>query len=101
MAVSHPGSFGPVKASTPAKPIKEMSKKEYDSYNQKYNREMNEIKISYKRVKEKIKTIRQDYSKAVTSGRRSGSGRVVLEFYNEAVLVTQTEKPSDLIVWKA
>ena len=80
MAVSHPESFGPVKASTPAKAIKEMSKKEYDSYNQKYNREMNEIKIGYKRVKEKIKTIRQDYSKAVTSGRRNGSGRVVLEF---------------------
>lgn len=83
MAVSYPESFGPVKVSTPAKPVKEMSKKEYDAYNQKYNSEMNEIKMGYKRVKEKIKSIRQDYSKAVTSGRRSGSGKVVLEFYED------------------
>ena len=36
-------------------------------------------KIRYDRVKQKIKDIRQDYRKAVTEGRRSGSGRLVCE----------------------
>ena len=83
MAVSHRESFGLAMATAPAKPTKDMSKSEYDHYKKNYDREMDEIKIGYKRVKEKIKSIRQDYSKAVTTGRRSGSGKVVLEFYDD------------------
>ena len=37
------------------------------------------IKKGYERVKEKTKQIRQNYRKAVTVGRRSGSGRLVEE----------------------
>ena len=35
------------------------------------------IKIGYQRIKQKIKDLRQDYSNAVTVGRRSGSGKLV------------------------
>ena len=37
------------------------------------------IKIGYERVKQKAKDIRQLYRKAVTEGRRSGSGKVVCD----------------------
>ena len=45
--------FGPVMASAPEKTVKEMSKDEYGEYKKKYDREMSEIIIGYKRVKEK------------------------------------------------
>ena len=43
------------------------------------------IKRGYSRVAEKIKKIRQNFSSAVISGRRSGSGKVVMEHYDELV----------------
>ena len=43
------------------------------------------IKRGYNRVLEKIKDIRQNFANAVTTGRRSGSGNTVMEFYEELV----------------
>ena len=40
------------------------------------------IKQGYKRIMEKIKKIRHSFSYAVTNGRRSGSGKIVLEHYD-------------------
>lgn len=37
------------------------------------------MKTEYERIKEKIKDIRQGYRKAVTEGRRSGSGKLVCD----------------------
>ena len=41
------------------------------------------IKKGYNRVKEKIRAIRKAYNKAVTNGTRSGSGKVVQEYFDE------------------
>lgn len=38
-----------------------------------------------KRVMEKVKEIRQNFSKAVTSGSRSGSGKIVYKFYDKLI----------------
>ena len=38
-----------------------------------------------KRVMEKVKEIRQNFSKAVLSGSRSGSGKIVYEFYDKLI----------------
>ena len=40
------------------------------------------IKQGYKRIMEKIKKIRQSFSNAVTNGRRSESGKILLEYYD-------------------
>ena len=45
------------------------------------------IKKGYTRVQEKVKEVRQNFSLAITSGRRSGSGKIVLEFYDELVQI--------------
>ena len=45
------------------------------------------IRRGYTRVQEKLKEIRQKFSEAVTSGRRSGSGKVILEFYDQLVQI--------------
>ena len=42
---------------------------------------------AHKRVVEKIKEIRQNYSKAVVSGRRSGSGKLIYEHYDKLVQI--------------
>ena len=42
-------------------------------------------KKGYSRIEEKINEIRQHFSQAVISERRSGSGNVVLEFYDDLV----------------
>ena len=49
--------------------------------------ELKKIDIGYKRVQNKIKDLRQGYSKAVLVGRRSGSGKLVCEFYDELTLI--------------
>ena len=38
-----------------------------------------------RRVMEKVKVIRQNFSKAVVSGSRSGSGKIVYEFYDKLI----------------
>ena len=42
-------------------------------------------KRGLKRIQEKIKDIRQNFSKAVVSGSRSGSGKIVYEFYDKLI----------------
>ena len=37
------------------------------------------IKTGYERIKQKVKDMRQDHSKAVTEGRRSGRGKLVCD----------------------
>ena len=41
------------------------------------------IKKGYTRVQEKLKEIRQNFANAVTSGSQSGSGKIVLEFFDQ------------------
>ena len=43
------------------------------------------VKTGYKRVMEKVKELRQKFSHAVTAGSRSGSGKLVLEIYDDLV----------------
>ena len=45
------------------------------------------IKKGYSRVMEKIKELRQKSSNAVTMGSRSGSGKLVMEFYDVMVKI--------------
>ena len=45
------------------------------------------IKRGYNCVMEKVKKKRQNFSSAVISGRRSGSGKVVMEHYDELVAI--------------
>jgi len=48
---------------------------------QKIDKEL--IKKGYTRVQEKLKEIRQNFASAVTSGSQSGSGKIVLEFFDQ------------------
>ena len=59
--------FGPVEVTKPWKSIKEMNKEEVSVYRKGEQKEQNLIKQGYGRVKEKVKYIRQDVSKAVTT----------------------------------
>lgn len=68
--------FGPVEKTVAEKPVKEMSKEEYKAYKVVHDKEAEMIKKGCNRIKEKVKNIRQDYSKAVVSGTRSGSGKI-------------------------
>ena len=75
--------FGPVEKTVAEKPVKEMSKEEYKAYKAVHDKEAEMIRKGYNRIKEKVKNIRQDYSKAVVSGTRSGSGKIVIEHYDD------------------
>ncbi|KAJ7387351.1 hypothetical protein OS493_004342 [Desmophyllum pertusum] len=48
---------------------------------QKNDKEL--IKKGYNRIQEKLKEIRQNFANAVTTGSRSGSGKIVLEFFDQ------------------
>ena len=59
--------FGPVEATKPWKSIKEMNEEEVSVHNKGEQEEQNLIKQGYGQVKEKLKCIRQGFSKAVTT----------------------------------
>lgn len=46
-----------------------------------------QIRKGYGRVMEKVKELRQGFSSAVTAGTRSGSGKLVMEFYDLIVQI--------------
>ena len=75
--------FGPNVVCAPSKPVKEMTEDEYTIYKNILDKDKSMIKVGYNRIKEKLKSIRQDYSKAVVSGTRSGSGKIVLQYFDD------------------
>ena len=60
--------FGPVTVTQPRVPFRDMNKEEKAAY----------LKITKEvRVKEKVKEIKQSFSRAVTTGSKSGTGKLV------------------------
>jgi hypothetical protein len=79
--------FGPLSVDQLPDGFNEMSKEEKAEAKElvKISKEL--IAKGTKRVMEKVKEIRQAFSKAVISGTRSGSGKIVFEFYDKLVLL--------------
>lgn len=46
-------------------------------------KDIDSIKVGHKRIMEKTKELRQKFSHSVTTGSRSGSGKLVMEFYDD------------------
>ena len=66
MAINFDDSdFGPVTITKNPKPLQDMNEKELKEFNDMVKLEKSAIKKGYDRVKEKIKTLRQDYRTAV------------------------------------
>ena len=51
-------------------------------YNDLLKKEQKEIAQGYNRILEKVKILRQGFSKAVIAGTRSGSGKLVYDHYD-------------------
>ena len=70
------GAFGPVEEAPIVDGLstEEMPKARAQNINDK-----KQIRIGYEGVKQKVKDIRQEYRKAVTEGRRAGSGKLVAD----------------------
>jgi len=88
-----PSQFGPVSVlSSPLigekdSLLTEEQKREKARIKKQQDEDKKFIKRGYQRIHEKLKEIRQNFSIAITNGRRSGSGKVVLEFYDELVQI--------------
>ena len=65
--------------------IQGLSKEEQAKNKQKAKNTKDLIKRGQKRILEKVKEIRQNFSKAVVTGSRSGSGKLVYEFYDKLI----------------
>ena len=79
--------FGPVDKSQPSKAFESLSPEEQGEFRKIQQTENKLINKGYNRVLEKVKETRQNFSKAVVSGKRSGSGKVVYEFYDQLVAI--------------
>jgi hypothetical protein len=79
---SHPDYFG-------IPNINEVSIQEEDEADRKkiVAEHLAGVSKGYKRVQAKIKVIRQNFSKAVSSGTKSGSGKVVIEHYDRLIQI--------------
>ena len=58
-----------------------------DSFLERIDVQKTQVRVGYNRVMEKVKELRQGFSNAVTAGSRSGSGKLVLEFYDLMVQI--------------
>ena len=74
-----PDEFGREEISEPDKQLRMMEKEEYARFMQRRTEEQDLIAKGYKRVKEKIKNVRQEYRNALREDTRSGSGRIIQE----------------------
>ena len=80
LARKHSRWFGPAK---PSMCPEGLTTEEQKDFLKTVKRDKDHIKLGYSRVMEKIKEIRQGFTKAVTTGKRSGSGKIVAEFYDD------------------
>ena len=72
--------FGPVHVDCLPDDFNDMSKEEKDLGKKRVKLSKELISKGTKRIMEIVKEIRQSFSKAVISGKRSGSGKIVFEF---------------------
>ena len=77
--------FGPVVAVKLPDDFETRSKEEKAKAKHDVKESKDMIRKGQKRVMEKVKEIRQSFSKAVVSGSRSGSGKIVYEFYDKLI----------------
>ena len=81
MANENPEDFGPVEL-TVITEVKDMETAEYSAFRKTIDDEKARVRKGYERIKEKLKTLRQDYRNAVNRGTRSGSGKLVQDNYD-------------------
>ena len=82
------GSSSSISSPREEKPELEVSKEEYKvckAYKAVHDKEAEMIKKGYNRIK--VRSIRQDYLKAVVSGTWSGSRKVVTEHYDDSATI--------------
>ena len=77
--------FGPVVASHLPDDYDTLSEEDKAKAKKRVKDSRDMITKGQKRVMEKVKEIRQSFSKAVISGTRSGSGKIVYEFYDKLI----------------
>lgn len=75
--------FGPVASIVLPDNFNILSKEEKNKAKNRVKESKDLITKGQKRVMEKVKENRQNFSKAVVSGSRSGSGKIVYEFYDK------------------
>ena len=72
--------FGPVQVTL--KTTEGMTREELLEYKRKSEVEEKQIKDGYNRIKSKVKELRRGYKNAADSGSRSGSGRIIAEYFD-------------------
>ena len=90
MAALYPNDislFGPINAPSLPEDFNDLSEKERVIKNIEFKKQSKLWSRGKSRVMEKIKEIRQKFSKAVISGSRSGSGKLVFEHYDLLVSI--------------
>ena len=85
--VAYVSLFGPLAVSPLPNDFEKLSKEDKVKAKllQKKSKEL--IERRNKQIIEKVKEIRQNFVKAVVAGSRSGSGKIVYEFYDKLVLI--------------
>ena len=79
--------FGPIKMPSFLEDFNNLSEEECIIKKKEFKQQSKLLFRGKNRVMEKIKEIRQKFSKAVISGSRSGSGKLVFEHYDQLVSI--------------
>ena len=85
MAKLYDDVFGPV--CLPYRDKNEITQEEEKPWQIYFKEENEKIRKGHVRIQEKIKDIRQNFSKAVVAGTRSGSEKIVFEHYDKLVQI--------------
>eukprot|EP00112_Aurelia_sp_Birch-Aquarium-sp1_P010557 Seg225.5 transcript_id=Seg225.5/GoldUCD/mRNA.D3Y31 product="hypothetical protein" protein_id=Seg225.5/GoldUCD/D3Y31 len=79
--------FGPIEICTSDVSMDKLSKEGKEAFHAKKRKVNDVISWGHARIQENVKEIRQSFSKAVTAGTRSGSGKILDEFYDDLFMI--------------
>ena len=79
--------FGPEEEAISPLPIKEMTEEQKTDFEKNQKIERQQIKQGDNRIQEKVKDMRQAFSKAICAGTRSDSGKLVYDHYDTLKLI--------------
>ena len=82
LAEQWPEDFGKSEPSTPEKPVEEMSKEEYQKHVENLKAEKELIALGYRRVSNRFKTMKKNYTQDCQNDLRSGSGQLTAQFWH-------------------
>ena len=94
MAIDNSKDFGPELVSLPGAEVKYMDTAEYNVFKKRMDEEKARVRREYERIRERMKSLRQDYRAPVNKGTQSGSSKPVQDNFDLQTEIWEGSPPT-------